>query len=306
MTGARPRVAAIVPQYSEPSSSIERVLGGILSQRYAPDEVVLVDDASPAPPMIAQDLAERTRILRLARNGGVSAARNHAADQTSGDYILFTNCDVVLADDWVQRATEFMEANPAVAAVSGAIVPRIGNAVIRRWRLQHIETKVHRIDLAAPVEVQWIVGHVMFVRRIAFEEVGGFDARYRRAGDDPDLCNRLRAAGHKIYHLPTLSADSYEPATLDAMARKCVRNLGWNLREGCEPCAAVRPLRPLRAAISVSVLLADHATRDLLRRRWEFVPVDFAVAGCSLRLIWRAWSRSPAAPPIAPAPPAAA
>lgn len=280
-------VTAIVPEYDERSDAIDRTLRAILGQTRPPEKVVLVDDASPAgPPTIEPDIRDRVGCMSLEINGGVSAARNHGAAVTDTDYLLFTNCDVELAADWVEKATRFMEQSPSAGAVSGRIVPANGSQVMRAWRLQHIETKVHRTTIGEPAKQRWLVGHVMFVRRSAFDQVGGFDPEYRRAGDDPDLCQRLEVAGWENYHLPGLTAVSHEAATIEYLARKCVRNSGWNLRRHCAPCKAVKPLRPIRASLSTIRLLGEHVVRDVGRRRFRFLPVDFAVAGHSLRLIW--------------------
>ena len=46
----------------------------------------------------------------------------------------------------------------------------------------------------------------MLVRRSAFEEVGGFDARYFLYWEDADLCRRLRARGYEIRYVPGATA----------------------------------------------------------------------------------------------------
>ncbi len=46
----------------------------------------------------------------------------------------------------------------------------------------------------------------MLVRRAAFDEVGGFDARYFLYWEDADLCRRLRARGYEIRYVPAATA----------------------------------------------------------------------------------------------------
>jgi len=292
-------VAAVVPHYREAADSVHRTVAGIVGQSLPPKQVVLVDDGSPRPIHLDAPWADLVRRARLAENMGVSAARNLGAACTSGRFLLFVNCDVVLAPDWVRRAVHFMLEHPDVALVGGAVVPRVGRPAVRRWRLQHIETRVHRVAPPAPVRQGWIVGHAMLVRRSAFERIGGFDARFRSAGDEVDLCVRLCAAGFGVFHLPFVVADSFEPATIETMARKSVRNSGWSLGRTGPPCAATRPLRPLPAALSTLGVLAGRVARDVLRGRPLMLLLDLAVAARSLVLIGRASTapgvRSPAA-----------
>jgi GT2 family glycosyltransferase len=46
----------------------------------------------------------------------------------------------------------------------------------------------------------------MFVRRAAFDEVGGFDPRYFLYWEDADLCRRLRARGYDVRYVPAATA----------------------------------------------------------------------------------------------------
>ena len=47
-------------------------------------------------------------------------------------------------------------------------------------------------------EAEHIPGCNMAFRRAALEEIGGFDARFRSAGDDVDLCWRLQQLGGRL------------------------------------------------------------------------------------------------------------
>ena len=89
--------------------------------------------------------------------------------------------------------------------------------------------------------MSWLVGHAVLVRRSVYEEVGGFDEKYRCAAEDWDISQRIRALGYSLVHVPSLIAESHELASIDRLARKNVRNAGWDIREnGMQyPCAAL-------------------------------------------------------------------
>jgi glycosyltransferase involved in cell wall biosynthesis len=80
-------VAAVVPAYAEEEASLDRTLRALLEQTRPLACLLVVDDASPEPVRLPGGI-EGVDIVRLRRNGGLSAARNHTAALTSSDYLL--------------------------------------------------------------------------------------------------------------------------------------------------------------------------------------------------------------------------
>jgi glycosyltransferase involved in cell wall biosynthesis len=289
-TARRSSVAAVVPTFNESRSSLERTLRGLQRQTRKLESLIVVDDASPEPTLIPYQLKSDVEVLRLPDNVGPGQARNLGVQHTTADYILFVDCDVVLTRDWLEGALAFMKTVLSAGAVSGAFVPVAGPKVLRDWQLQFIEPKVHRSVVSGPTRVGWLVGHVVLVRRSAFDEVGGFDARFRYAAEDWDFSQRILSQGYSLFHLPGLIAESHEIASIDGLARKSMRKAGWDLRrEACEhPCAGMRPTRALSTPAAIARVFVDRAARNLVKRRFRFFPVDLAIALRSLVLLWHA------------------
>ena len=55
-------------------------------------------------------------------------------------------------------------------------------------------------------EIDWVSGALMFVRRKAFDQVGGFDDGFWIYMEDVDLCKRLWEAGWKTAYDPDAHA----------------------------------------------------------------------------------------------------
>lgn len=94
------KVSIIVPVYMV-EKYIESCINSLIEQTYYNLEIILVDDGSPDDcPKICDEWAKKdTRIKVLhQKNSGVSAARNSAIEQITGEYILFVD-----SDDWIEK-----------------------------------------------------------------------------------------------------------------------------------------------------------------------------------------------------------
>ena len=61
----------------------------------------------------------------------------------------------------------------------------------------------------APVQVDWLSGACLVVRRTAWEEVGLLDERFFLFWEDADWCLRFRRAGWGVYYVPAASGTHF-------------------------------------------------------------------------------------------------
>lgn len=83
-------------------------LESLANQSRRPDEVIVVDDCSPEPTVLPDELPFAMTVLRHARNQGPGAARNTGAAHAGGDWILFLDDDDLLTPDRLRWAVEEM------------------------------------------------------------------------------------------------------------------------------------------------------------------------------------------------------
>ena len=93
-------VSVILPFYNG-QRFIESTVRSILSQTVKPVEVIIVDDASPNPPALSEELSEQVTVIRRA-NHGASASRNFGASVAKGRWIAFCDQD----DVWLPTKLE--------------------------------------------------------------------------------------------------------------------------------------------------------------------------------------------------------
>lgn len=124
-----------------------------------------------------------------ARNEGLAALRNHVPQL---EFVQFVDGDCALEPNWLASALSFMDERPDVDIVCG------------RRRERHPEASIYNqlcdIEWNTPVGEADACGGDALVRIASFLEIGGFDTRLI-AGEEPELCYRLRAKGGKIWRL---------------------------------------------------------------------------------------------------------
>jgi GT2 family glycosyltransferase len=159
--------------------------------------VVYVDSGSTdGSQSLATSLGVSLLPLDLTRPFTAGRARNEGAallaDAHSPQYLLFLDGDCELVPGFIEAATAFLNATPTAAAVAG------------RRRERHPEASLYNrlcdMEWNTPIGPATEIGGDALYRASAFQTVGGFNPDII-AGEEPDLCVRLRSAGWQIFRL---------------------------------------------------------------------------------------------------------
>jgi GT2 family glycosyltransferase len=135
--------------------------------------------------VVELDLARPFSAAR-ARNAGFERLKQVALDIR---YILFVDGDCEVVDGWIERAKAEFELRPKAAVVCG-----------RRREIfpEHsIYNRLADLEWDTPIGEAIACGGDAMMRVEAFESVGGFDPT-AAAGEEPELCQRLRKAGWSV------------------------------------------------------------------------------------------------------------
>jgi glycosyltransferase involved in cell wall biosynthesis len=111
----------------------------------------------------------------------------------NANFVQFVDGDCELNETWLNHASRFLTSNPGVAVVAGRLHEKRPERSIYN-RLGDLEW-----NSSGHGEVE-AVGGIFLVRRTAFDAVGGFDPTVP-AGEEPELCQRLKRIGWKIVRL---------------------------------------------------------------------------------------------------------
>jgi hypothetical protein len=120
--------------------------------------------------------------------------RNRGAEGAATELLCLLDGDIELEEGFLSRGLAFLESRPDVAGFAGHLDER-------HWRGGHVvggDSDLYRVGPGGEIRV---LGAAWLCRRLAFEEVGGFDPALP-AEEDFEICVRLRRAGWKLWTEP--------------------------------------------------------------------------------------------------------
>ena len=176
----------------------ERFLACLASVGDQFSRVIYVDSGSTDGSVHAAAAAGAEVVhLDMSRPFTAARARNAGLDrlQDGGDppdLVQFIDGDCVLLPEWVRTASDFLRATPKAAMVCGRLRERFPQASIYN-RLADLEWQ------GSPGQVK-ACGGIAMGRTRALVQAGGFNPDLI-AGEEPELCLRLRMAGWRIWRL---------------------------------------------------------------------------------------------------------
>jgi GT2 family glycosyltransferase len=128
------------------------------------------------------------------RGGRMTAARGRNAGwrAATSPFVLFVDGDCVLQPGFLQPALRLLKQDSSIAVVWGVL------------REEHPEASLYQramsLDWVYPEGDSDFCGGNALMRRSVLEATGGFDEELS-AGEEPELCARIRAQGHRIVHI---------------------------------------------------------------------------------------------------------
>jgi GT2 family glycosyltransferase len=209
-----PSISVVVCTHNG-ARTLEECLSHATQVDYPNYEVIVVDDGSTDS---SAEIAERTgvRLIRV-KNGGLSSARNIGWQQASGEVVAYLDDDAYPDRDWLTYlANTFLETD--FVGVGGPNIPPAGDGMVAD-AVGYAPGGPSHVLLDDTV-AEHIPGCNMAFRRAHLEAIGGFDARFRVAGDDVDICWRLQDRGWKLGFSPAAVVWHHRRASVGAYWRQ--------------------------------------------------------------------------------------
>lgn len=292
---ASPLVSVTIVTFNS-SRYIAQCLDAVLAQRYAPIEIVVVDNASSDNTLaILRSYRQKIRLFRNRENAGFSTGQNQAIAASKGAWVLTLNPDVKLLPDFIASLIDAADDDPFVGAACGKLL-RMGpegeplpgplidsTGIYFTPEIRHFDRGWGDADHGQYDRVEYVFGAcaaAALYRREMIEDIKEgpdfFDPDFFCYREDADLAWRAQLLGWRCLYTPDAA--------------------GYHVR-GVKPGPrdVVPPVLRMHSVKNRFLMRVKNMTPELYRRHWATITArDFlVVAGCifseptSLPAFWR-------------------
>ncbi len=195
---SKPTFSVIIPLYNK-EREIGAAVRSVLAQTLPPDEIIVVDDGS-TDRSAEEVLAIGSPRVRLVRqpNAGVSAARNRAAREASGEYLALLDGDDCWEPEFLEEIASLIREFPGCGLYATAfhVVSRDGMFPAPCPERRGIVGNFFRESAHRYIAIPSAVA----IPKTVYEQAGGFPEGMK-IGEDLYLWTRI-AARHKVCFSP--------------------------------------------------------------------------------------------------------
>lgn len=243
-------------------------------------------------------------IIRNAENYGFAKGYNVALKGLREDIFALVNSDIEVTEGWLNPVVEEFESDPGVTAAqprlldykdktmfeyagaAGGFIDKLGYPYCRGRIFTVIEPDKGQYTQNS--DIFWATGACLFVRREAFETLGGFDDDFFAHLEEIDLCWRILNTGGRIRYIAGSVVYHVGGATLQKYdARKTYLNFRNSLFTLVKNLPAYRiPYVVLCRMVLDGVQGMRFLAEKRPRHTWALVRAHFAFYGGFARM-WR-------------------
>jgi GT2 family glycosyltransferase len=261
------KVAAIVLNWNRPEETVA-CCQSLAAQTHRDLHTWVVDNGSTAN--TAEELAAacpQARVVRLEENlgfaGGVNAGIRAAQEAGGFDFAWLVNNDAICEPEALQRMLAVAENDPRIAAVGCAMLEGgVGKNPHRVEAGKKLRPPLYIPRVAKiPVEIDYICGASLLMRREALDEVGPLDDGFFFFFEDADWCFRARAKGWRLGVADEALVHHTGSATIGSMSRLKAAHY----RAGHVRFLRIHARHPVLAAVPVT---GYRLLAEILRFRW--------------------------------------
>lgn len=193
-------------------------------------EVIVVDQGSrDGSPEAVRQAYPWVELISLDENRGYARGNNVGIRRARGRVIALLNSDVVLLPGAVDLAITALEDHPKAGAAgvqllhpdgrlqnSIHLAPSFVREIAPSWLFETLAPGRYpskRHPVREPIEVESVLGAVLFVKREVVDRIGLLPESYFFFLEETDWCLQMRRAGFRVLHVPKARAIHHSGAS---------------------------------------------------------------------------------------------
>ncbi|HIE05835.1 MAG TPA: glycosyltransferase family 2 protein [bacterium (Candidatus Stahlbacteria)] len=261
-------------------------------RRFDIPHLVIDNNSSDCSVQSIRTQLPETRIIQNSENIGFARAVNQGVNETEGPYILVINPDARLITN-VDPIIEFLTERKRAGVIGGLVlnpdhtrqpscrgIPTLVNFPFGRTStLTKIFPRnpltrsmlLSEINYRIPQKIPAVCGSFMFIRREAFNDIGGMDGRFFLYVEDVDLCKRMWDKGWEVWFHPGAGCiHYYGESHRNNIVRSRIhhlRSMLYFLKKHYKPGIFIYPLLQVGAGLSAIYFLSWFRLKR--RLRWQ-------------------------------------
>lgn len=219
MSGQSPELSVIIVSYNT-RDMLRDCLQSVIDTTEAIEiEISVVDNdsADGSAEMVADEFPE-VQLIANNTNVGFAAANNQAYAVCTGPYVLMLNPDSLVRNNAIGRVVDVMKADASIGAAGCRTLNPDATVQMSVWHFPSIlgvlMAGIGLDGIMFPerrpifycgqevVDVDWVQGSFLMVRREAVVGERLLDERYFIYGEEKDLCMHLHKAGWRVVFVP--------------------------------------------------------------------------------------------------------
>lgn len=214
-----PLVSIIIPVYNQFGFTYKCIRSILALSDKVTYEIIIGDDLSTDETKDITSWFPGVRVNRNETDHGFLMNCKRAAKLARGKYILFLNNDTQVQDGWLESLVRLIESDEKIGMAGSKLVypdGRLQEAGGIIWRdasgWNYGRDKNPELPEYNYVkEVDYISGASIIIRRTLWDEIGGFDERYKPAYfEDSDFAFEVRKHGYRVMYQPQSTVVHFE------------------------------------------------------------------------------------------------
>jgi GT2 family glycosyltransferase len=223
---APPSITVVIVTYNS-AAHLRPTLEALFAQDHPSFEAILLDNASRDDSLaIAREYEPRgLRVIPGATNRGYAGGNNDAVAAGRGRIVVLLNPDAALEAPGALRAIErAFDEQPGLGVLGAKLLAPDGRTILHMGGEIGIPAHCRLFGRGQsddgrwnqPLDVEFVVGACLAIRRETWERLGGFDEFFNPAYyEDADLCARARRLGLRVVCDPSVRAIHHENVSTD-------------------------------------------------------------------------------------------